>query len=71
MKKTVYFTGIKHNTDQLEMAIKTATDKRDAFLNKNENNIAKIESENIIITTMAGNNSNVIPTIKLTYYPKK
>jgi hypothetical protein len=70
MKKTVYFTGVNHNTGQLETAIKTATDKRDTFLKENENNIAKIESEDIIITTWNGNNSNVMPTIKLTYYPK-
>ncbi|HVA99529.1 MAG TPA: hypothetical protein VNG53_11600 [Bacteroidia bacterium] len=68
MKKTVYFTGMNYNTGQLEEAIKTATDKRDIFLNANGNIIAKIESEDIIITTWNGNNANVIPTIKLTYY---
>lgn len=71
MKKTVYFTGVNYNTAQLEAAIKTATDKRDAFLKENENNIAKIENEEIIITTWNGSNTNVIPTIKLTYYPQK
>ncbi len=71
MKKTVYFTGVNHNIGQLETAIKTATDKRDAFLKENENNIAKIESEDIIITTWNSNHGNVMPTIKLTYYPKK
>ncbi len=71
MKKTVYFTGVNHSTAQLDTAIKTATDKRDAFLKENENNIAKIESEDIIFTTWNSNNANVMPTIKLTYYPKK
>lgn len=71
MKKTMYFTGTNHNTGQLEQAIKTATDKRDIFLKENKENIAKIDSEEIIITAWNGNNGNVIPTIKLTYYSKQ
>jgi len=70
MKKTEYFTGVNHNTGQLEQAIKTATDKRDSFLETNKEKIAKIESEEIILTTWHGNNGQVIPTIKLTYFPK-
>lgn len=68
MKKTIYFTGTNHQTQQLEQAIKTATDKRDSFLEENKNVIAKIDSEEIIITSWNGSNNNVIPTIKLTYY---
>ena len=70
MKKTEYFVGINHNTGQMELAIKTATDKRDSFLDANKEKIAKIESEEIFLTTWHANNSNVIPTIKLTYYTK-
>ncbi len=71
MKKTVYFTGVNHQTSQLEQAIKTAVDKRDSFLRENEGYIAKIENEDMMITQWNGNNSNVIPVIKLTYYLKK
>ncbi|MEQ3657083.1 MAG: hypothetical protein ABNH00_14545 [Dokdonia sp.] len=70
MKKTEYFTGVNRNTGQLEQAIKTATDKRDTFLEANKEKIAKIDSEEIILTTWQGNGTNVIPTIKLTYYTK-
>lgn len=69
MKKTEYFTGVNHGVNQLETAIKTAIVKRDAFLEKNKDLIAKIDDENIIITVTS--NQNVIPVIKLTYYPKK
>lgn len=70
MKKTEYFTGVNHRTDQLELAIKSATDKRDSFLESNKDKIAKIDSEEIILITWQGHNQNVIPTIKLTYYTK-
>ncbi|MDA0176254.1 hypothetical protein OOZ35_01985 [Mesoflavibacter profundi] len=70
MKKTEYFVGVNHNTNQLELAIKTATDKRDSFLKINKEIIAKIDNEEIILTTWQGHNQNVIPTIKLTYYTK-
>ena len=70
MKKTIYFTGTNHKTPQLHVAIKTATDKRDDFLKNNKSTITKIEGEELIITTWANYNANVIPTIKLTYYPK-
>lgn len=70
MKKTEYFVGVNHAMSQLEQAIKTATDKRDSFLQTNKEKIAKIESEEIILTNWSTNNGHVIPTIKLTYYLK-
>lgn len=70
MKKTEYFVGVNHNTVQLEQAIKSATSKRDSFLEANKEKIAKIDSEEIILTTWHANKGNVIPTIKLTYFSK-
>ena len=70
MKKTVYFTGVNHQSQQLEAAIKTATDKRDAWLTNNKDEIGKIDYEDIKITTWNANNTNVIATILLTYYSK-
>jgi len=68
MKKTEYFTGVNHNVNSLETAIKTATDKRDTFIKDNKDIIAKIDCEDIIITMTQ--NQNLIPVIKLTYFPK-
>lgn len=70
MKKTIYFTGVNHQMQQLEAGIKTATDKRDEWLAKNKDVIGKIDSEDIKITPWNGNNQHVMVTIQLTYYPK-
>lgn len=70
MKKTIYFTGVNQQMQQLEAGIKTATDKRDAWLSENKDIIGKIDSEDIKITPWHGNNLHVMVTIQLTYYPK-
>ncbi|MBF04821.1 MAG: hypothetical protein CMP76_16185 [Flavobacterium sp.] len=70
MKKTEYFISVNHNTGQLEQAIKNATEKRDIWIKENEDLIGKVDSEDIKINTWSGNNSNVIITIRFTYYPK-
>ncbi|NER15123.1 hypothetical protein GWK08_16835 [Leptobacterium flavescens] len=70
MKKTIYFTGTNHQIGQLDVAIKTATDKRDTWLMANESKIGKIDNEDIKIIPWNGNNGYVMITILLTYYPK-
>jgi len=70
MKKTIYFTGTNNQMQQLETAIKTATDKRDAWLSSNKHVIGKIDSEDIKITPWSSNTQHVIVTIRLTYYLK-
>ncbi len=71
MKKTEYFTSVNHGIQQLEIAIETVKVKRDNWLAKNGNLIAKIDNEDIKITPWSGNNQYVFVTILLTYYPKK
>lgn len=70
MKKTEYFTGVAHQMNHLETAIKTATEKRDKWLNENKLQLAKIDHEDIKITTWNSHNSSVTVTIQLTYYSK-
>lgn len=70
MKKTIYFTGVNHQMGQLEQAIKTATDKRDAWMAANEAKIGKVDNEDIKITPWNGNNAHVMVTIQFTYYLK-
>lgn len=71
MKKTEYFTSVNHTMQQLETAIETVKVKRDTWLAKNERLIAKIDNEDIKITTWNTNNQHVFVTILLTYYPQK
>lgn len=68
MKKTKYFIGRLFNIGDLEKSIKSATEKRDAWLKENEKQIAKIDNEDIKIIS-SGNNA--IAIIQLTYYPKE
>ena len=71
MKKTEYFTSPNSGVAQIEAAIDAAKGKRDAWLEENKNSIAKIDREDIKMTTWNANNQHVFVTILLTYYPKK
>ncbi len=71
MKRTIYFTAPNSTMQKLETAIQNAVNLRDEWLQKNENNIAKIDNEDIKINTWNTNNQHVMVTIQLTYYPKK
>jgi hypothetical protein len=65
MKKTEYFTS-QVQWNQTEQGISQVTKKRDDFLN--DNDIAKIVDEDIILHRNA--NNQTVFVIKLTYYAK-
>jgi 7-cyano-7-deazaguanine synthase in queuosine biosynthesis len=71
MKNTEYFVSANHSINQVGIAIKDAQTEKDAWVKSNIDLIAKIDREDIIITTWGPNRNNVIVTILLTYYPKQ
>ncbi len=68
MKKTEYFIAqIQYH--QAKNGLDSVVNQRNDFINKNVNNIEKIDSEDIKTTDIAGN--RILFTLRLTYYPKK
>ncbi len=70
MKKTEYFTSPNSTMQQIEIAIDAAKQKRDSWLERNKNSIAKVDREDIKMSIWNANNQHVFVTILLTYYPK-
>jgi hypothetical protein len=69
MKKTVYHTGDTVQCHQIAMAIASACEKRDAWIDQNRSHIGEVQEEDLIISRIYPDNSQVIATIKYTYYP--
>lgn len=67
MKKTEYFTSSGKQSSIVVESVKT---QRDAFLERNADNIARIDNEDIKIITYGQQNTQFFIIIQLTYYPK-
>lgn len=72
MKTTVYFTSSSDRNfqwNECHLAVQSVADLRDAFLQKNDKIIGKIDEEDIKIISVA-NHQQIVAIIKLSYYPK-
>lgn len=70
MKRTVYFSSPNRQIGHWNTAMNEVTSLRDDWLLKNKPIIGKIDREDLKCTHTNSNNSAIILTIQLTYYPK-